>query len=347
MTSLSRPRTIAIAAVGVATIAATAGCTPHFGAASSPSALSTRHSTSSSGPDTGVSTSTTPAGTSTTPASKTDSPSPDPVTVAPTTDSPSPDPVTVAPTTSSPSMDPTTVAPTTSSPSPSSASASPTATCTTSAAKGSCSYTYPQIQGNPSQVTVGQDVWSPVSGWQQTLHATDPGNWYVTANMPARNTAVVSFPNTGANYNSPLISSFPVIYSSFSENMGTASATDAHAGYDLWFNNWKNEVMIQHDFTASGPRCDSYEASATFGGSNGVPVQKWSLCQFGSELIWQLAANEQSGSVDIKAMTTWLENNGYMPQNSTITALSYGFEICSTGGQNQNFSVSSFSITTS
>ena len=76
-------------------------------------------------------------------------------------------------------------------------------------------------------------------------------------------------------------------------------------------------------------------------------MQKWYLCQFGSELIWQLAVNEHSGSVDIKAMTTWLENNGYMPQNSTITALSYGFEICSTGGQNQDFRVSNFSITTS
>ena len=75
-------------------------------------------------------------------------------------------------------------------------------------------------------------------------------------------------------------------------------------------------------------------------------MQKWDLCQFGSELIWQLPVNEQSGSVDIKAMTTWLENNGYMPQNSTITALSYGFEICSTGGQNQDFRVSNFSITT-
>ena len=45
-------------------------------------------------------------------------------------------------------------------------------------------------------------------------------------------------------------------------------------------------------------------------------------------------------------MTTWLENNCYMPQNSTVTALSYGFEIASTGGQNQTFRVSNFSITT-
>ena len=105
-----------------------------------------------------------------------------------------------------------------------------TATCTTSAAEGSCGpYTYPRIQGTLAQDRPSaQDVWSPISGWQQTLHATDPGNWHVTANMPAGNTAVVSFPNTGANYNSPLISSFPAIYSSFSENMNATSATDVH-----------------------------------------------------------------------------------------------------------------------
>jgi hypothetical protein len=251
---------------------------------------------------------------------------------------------TTPPTTTSPSASPTTTSPR---PDPTTSSPASTGTCTTSAAKGSCGpYTYPQIQGNPSEITVGQDVWNPISGWQQTLTATNPGNWQVTANMPNKNTAVISFPNTGANYNSPQLSSFPAIYSSFSETMGSSSATNAHAAYDLWFNDWKNEVMIQTDFAPSGARCSSYEASATFGGSNGVPIQKWSLCQFGSELIWQMPANEASGSVDIKAMTTWLENNGYMPQNSTVTALSYGFEIASTGGQNQTFRVSNFSITT-
>ena len=187
-------------------------------------------------------------------------------------------------TTSSPSASPTTTSPssdlTTSSP-------ASTGTRTTSAAKGSCGpCTYPQIQGNPSEITVWQDVWNPISGWQQTLTATNPGSWQVTANMPDKNTAVISFPNTGAGYNSPQLSSFPAIYSSFSETMGSSSATNAHAAYDLWFNDWQKEVIVQTDFAPSGARCSSYELSATFGGSNGVPVQKWSLCQFGSELIW-------------------------------------------------------------
>jgi hypothetical protein len=127
--------------------------------------------------------------------------------------------------------------------------------------------------------------------------------------------------------------------------MNANSGTSAWATYDLWFNNWSNEVMIQHDFANNGP-C-TFSATATFGGSGGVPVQNSGLCVFGSELVWKLTSgNEQTGSVDILAMVTWLENNGYMPANSTITDLSYGFEVCSTGGQNENFQVNSFSITT-
>jgi hypothetical protein len=225
------------------------------------------------------------------------------------------------------------------------------AVCVTSAAKGSCGpYLYPAISGSDrSNTTVGQDVWNPISGWSQTLYATTPGNWYVTASMPAGNTAVVSFPNTGESYNSNLLTGFSSIYSSFSENMSPTVGTSAEAAYDIWLNNWNNEVMIQHDMVKRGGPCGPVLATATFGGPGGVPVQNWNLCQYGSELIWQLPGNgEQSGSVDILAMLNWLVNNGgYLPHASSLTAISYGFEICSTGGVDENFQVKGFSITSS
>jgi hypothetical protein len=235
--------------------------------------------------------------------------------------------------------------------SPSSTSTTPATTptrgCMTSAAKGACGpYGYPRIQGSSQEPTVAQDVWNPIPGWHQTLHAIGPGNWHVTASMPAGNTAVVSFPDTGAAYDEQRLSKFSKIYSSFSENMHATSATSAWAAYDLWFNNWGNEVMIQHDFADQGP-CP-FLATQAFGGSGGIPVQTWGLCRFGSELIWKLTGgNEQTGSVNILSMVTWLEKHGYMPSSSTITDLSYGFEICSTGGRNENFQVNSFSITAS
>jgi len=46
-------------------------------------------------------------------------------------------------------------------------------------------------------------------------------------------------------------------------------------------------------------------------------------------------------------MLTWLQEHGngkYLPAKPTLTALSFGFEICSTGGRNQTFEVNNFSF---
>ena len=230
--------------------------------------------------------------------------------------------------------------------------------CVTSGAQGNCGpYLYPAITGSDGTNTfVGNDVWSPKPGWAQTLYATDPGNWYVTANMPAGNTSVISFPNTSLYYNEAPLSSYSAIYSSFTENVNVNPnpGSVAEAAYDMWFNSYADEVMIQHDFIGDSlrPRCDAYVgvvvATVAFGGSHGVPVRNWNLCVFGAEKIWQLATgvNVSSTSVDILAMVQWLEDHGYMTTtNSTITAISYGFEICSTGALDENFQVSAFSLT--
>src|SRR5258708_32945468 len=100
--------------------------------------------------------------------------------------------------------------------------------------------------------------------------------------------------------------------------------------------------MIQHDRAGAGP-CP-FLATASFGGSGGVPVQTWGLCKFGSELIWKLAGNEQSATVDILAMLTWLENHGYLPQDSGLWMVGYGWEVCSTGGGDEGLPISKFSL---
>ena len=249
-------------------------------------------------------------------------------------------------------------------PSPSSSSApASSAGCTTSAAKGGCGpyNNYPHITGITSSTGVGNNVWNPIPGWRQTIYVTDPGNWHVTANMPAGNTAVVSYPSIGANYGqvtdlpTPL-TDYSSIYSSFSENMNTTSATNAWAAYDIWTGSascspatqkcTSGETMIQNDVSPhANPFCPIV-ASATFGGSGGVPVHKWNLCKYGSELIWRLSgASEQSGSIDILAMLKWEVTNKYLPAETGLWSVGYGWEICSTGGANENFRVTSFSIT--
>ena len=200
---------------------------------------------------------------------------------------------------------------------------------------------YPAITGsNGSNTTVGQDVWNPISGWSQTLHATGPGNWQVTANMPLGNTAVVSFPNTGESYDSNLLTSFSSLYSSFSEAMNPTAGTSAEAGYDIWLNNWSNEVMIRARHGQPRRPVRPGAGHRSFGGHGGVPMQRWNLCQYGSEIIWQSPSTgngdvygEHSGSVDVLAMLEWLVNNGgYLPQASNLTAIGYGFEFAARAG---------------
>jgi hypothetical protein len=250
-------------------------------------------------------------------------------------------------------------------PSPTSASPIPAATgpkCVTSSAKGSCGpYGYSEITASHGSDTfVLNDMWAPNSGTTQTLTAYNPGSWSVVANAgPAGNTGVQTYPDTQQIYtrtdNTPdPLSGFSSIISSFTEQMPAASGLSAEAAYDMWLGqsgstNYADEVMIWNDQVNRGT-CGgaTVQATASFGGSNGVPKQNWTLCKYGgSELIWYLTgSNERSGSVNILAMLTWLESHSYLPAGSGLNQIDYGFEICSTPGP-QKFTLSQFNIKSS
>jgi hypothetical protein len=322
MTNLSRPRVAVAAAITGAVMVAVVGCSATPSPASSPPGTSASSPAGTSASSPAGTSASSPAGTST----------------------------------------------------PSSNAGSSTsaiaATCTTSAPQGQCPPYGSQIQGKPYQgivgttgeITVGNNVFGPASSsYSQTLHVASPGNWNVVANFPA-GTSVRSFPNTGQTQNwingtglPAALSSWSSMVSSYSVNLDAHSGTVGEAAYDLWLDDWHNEVMIQTDFAGDSlrPRCDVLHeviTTQTFGGTNGVPVQRWNLCQFGSELIWQppTGTNYSSGKVNVMAMLTWLETHGggkYLPAKPTLTAISFGFEICSTGGRDQTFQVNNFSFT--
>jgi len=237
------------------------------------------------------------------------------------------------------------------------------APCVTSDPHGTCGpYLYPPItDSNGSNTYVLNNMWAAKPGTTQTLTANDPGNWNVVANaQPPGSTAVQTYPNgqvtlTTASKPDPL-SNFGSIISSFSENMHATGSTSAQAAYDIWLGqdastNYADEVMIWNDQANRGT-CGGATVltNVNFGGSNGVPVQNWTLCRNGppgptSELIWYLTnGNEQSGTVDVLSMVNWLVSNGYLPQGTGLNQIDYGFEICSTPGP-ETFQVSSFSIT--
>jgi hypothetical protein len=252
---------------------------------------------------------------------------------APSTTTPS----TTAPPTTAP---PTTAPPTTTPP------VSGSSACITAELLGRCGpYAgYGQISGADSQPWVGQDVWSGDTAYRQQLFANNPGDWYVTANANTNFGGVLTYPNTGF-YMAGTIDSFTSITSSFSTTFPHNAATAGWAAYDLWFNNWADEVMIQTDISANSFYDCSPVVTATFGG------EPWHLCVFGSERVWKHGTddshpiNQASGTVDVRAMLTWMEQHGYLPAGSTWTSGSFGFEICDTGGTTEKFQLNGFSWT--
>jgi hypothetical protein len=192
-------------------------------------------------------------------------------------------------------------------------------------------------------------------------------------NFPTGETEMWPYPNRDALHvnNPPSVSSFSYLYSSFVDDMDKNPNTDAEAAYDFWLSGYNNEVMIWNDVSNHGGPiynggCTSkLSANVEFGGSNGVPKHLWNLAKSGSELVWQLdqlsllfcptkplppGFSHESinlgngsvygvtrGSVDILAMLAGLMNNGYLPTDSTLTQLEYGFEIASTGGVPEKF----------
>ena len=219
-------------------------------------------------------------------------------------------------------------------------------------------YSYPHITNtNGFNTYVANNMWAAGgTGMTQTLTAIDPGNWNVAAKAPANNTAVLSYPNTnqlfndwtgsgwndGAKLADTPISKLTQLTSTFAEDMNASQGTDAEAAYDIWLTGTSglNEIMIWVDNANRGTGGADQIGTGTFGG------QKWTLLQYhGGEVIWFLNASKQSGAVNILAMLRDLQSRGLASPGAAIGQIDFGFEICSTGGAPETFSVSRYMLT--
>lgn len=219
-------------------------------------------------------------------------------------------------------------------------------------------YVYSKITNtNGYNTYVGNNMWAAEgSGMTQTLTALGPGTWYVVAKARAGNTAVLSYPDTqqlfndwtgsgwngsGTDTDTP-ISGLKQLTSTFAENMDANSGTDAEAAYDIWLSKTSGptEIMIWIDNANRGTGGATSIGTGTFRGQN------WKLLQYrGGELIWSLNANEQSGAVGILAMLRDLQSRGLASPGAAVSQVDFGFEICSTGGAPETFSVSHYTLT--
>jgi len=230
----------------------------------------------------------------------------------------------------------------------------------TSDPSGNCGpYDYAgNTNSNGFNTYVANNCWADPS-CQQTVTAHHPGNWSLSAKEPAGNTAVKTYPDvqqlmnnysadgTWSGSSDTPISGLAALSSSYAETMPHNSGTIAQAAWDIWLSNdggFPNEVMVWVDNVNRGDGGATQVATANIGG------QDWTLYQNGGgELIWSLGApgtfaQQGSGTVDLLALLRWLQNHGHAASAASIGQIDFGWEICSTGGVNETFTVSNYDL---
>ena len=224
--------------------------------------------------------------------------------------------------------------------------------CTTSGPQGTCGpYSYQLItNSNGFNTYVANNKWgcgNPDQCGLQTVRANTPGHWQVTSNQAAGNTAVLTYPEvqqvfTRTNNTAPPVAGFHAVYSHFAEAMHATAGTDAEAGYDIWLSGTQaQEVMVWVDNRARGTGGAKVIGHATIFG------QAFTVLQNGGtngELIFSLNRNETSGTVHILATLRWLVNHNLEPAGIRLGQVDFGWEICSTGGKPETFTVSAYSL---
>ena len=191
---------------------------------------------------------------------------------------------------------------------------------------------------------------------------------------------VTAFPNEGTYFYNGVVDDYNTLTSTYNQTMPINAGTSAWAMQDDWLSqpgdtNWDYEVMIQEDFSNNGA-CSSSGLWAVVATDVMFDGVAWHLCDgqgahnangtcpssgCGS-MVWKLGATEAdrpstpttSGTLDLKAMFQWLENNDvpgesypYITPGSSVEALSQGWEIASTGGVPEQFGGNGFTVAAS
>jgi hypothetical protein len=251
-----------------------------------------------------------------------------------------------------------------SSPSPGSASSSTPpgngTPCTATGSQGRCGpYPYPKIvMSNGFNTYTGNNCWSDPS-CNFVLTSYNPGHWSVTGTEPAvqaySNTSQLANDWNGSGWGAggitphtdTPISALTSLSSSYAETMPHNSGTIAQAAWDIWLDNnggHPNEVMVWVDNVNRG------SGGAVQAGTTTVNGQGWTLYQYrGGELIWSLGApgtfvRQRSGTVDLLALLNWLQAHRFVASEAAITQLQFGWEICSTGGVKETFTVNRYEL---
>jgi hypothetical protein len=191
----------------------------------------------------------------------------------------------------------------------------------------------------PDDLYVNNNMWNSEAG-PQTIYVCSANNFYAVSNQPNLASdpgSVKTYPSVARNFDDPTISSFHTITSTFGESIPAEGNWDA--AYDIWTDDWNNEIMIWNQERNQGQVPPSGSVSATIDG------QGFHAWRDGTYVGIYMNTFESSGSVNILDVFKWLESEGWMKASDTLTAVGYGVEISVTPGP-ETFQITNFSLTT-
>ena len=265
---------------------------------------------------------------------------------------PSPHPTSPStPTSPSPPTSPTSTptspsSPTTPTATPTSPSASPSSTSPSAGPTGTKSWAWCSSDAfGTFNTSDGFDLYN--NEWNssgnpgpQRICGNSGHDWQVTSTQRAGNTAVLTYPSVQANYPNRALSSFTSMTSSYAENMNATAGTDAEAAYDIWINDLNKEVMFWVDNHGQTP-AGSKVATVTLGGLT------WNYYKTSGYYAFVLDHNATTGTVDLMAGIKYLISRGDLSASDKLWQVNFGFEICSTAGVAQTFTVNNFTLASS
>jgi hypothetical protein len=192
----------------------------------------------------------------------------------------------------------------------------------------------------PDGLYVNNNMWNSEAG-PQSIYVCTASSFYAISNQPNLASdpgSVKTYPSVARNFDDPTISSFHTITSTFGESIPAEGNWDA--AYDIWTDDWNNEIMIWNQERNQGQVPPSGSVSATIDG------QGFHAWRDGTYVGIYMNTFESSGSVNILDVFKWLESEGWMKASDTLTAIGYGVEISVTPGP-ETFQITNFSLTTS
>jgi hypothetical protein len=192
--------------------------------------------------------------------------------------------------------------------------------------------------------------------------ANGPGDWQVVSTEPRGNTGVRTYPDVQQLFNNwcgngwtgcanptytPQSALASLVFSYALSMPPATSGTIAQAAYDIWTTDPNHtEIMIWVDNDNRGDGGATFRGSTTTADGN-----TWSLYSYGGdELIWSLGAQGQfrqvpsMTDVPVAELMAYLVGHGFQQSGSLVTEIDFGWEICSTGGSPQTFTITDYSI---